>query len=387
MAEVNEDRGVVEYQARDGNKIKLSPSIIKRYLVSGRSEYVTDQEMYLYMGICKSRGLNPFIRDAHLVKYTEGESAAIITSIDYYRKRARAQKDCRGWTTGIVVVGPPPDKKLIYREGCILLDGETLAGGWAEATPTGWEKPMRKEVNLARYIKKTRDGKITRFWQPENQPEMISKVAESQLLRTLWPDEFQGLYVDAEMASREAQDELTVAVGTGSGADDPAERFAATFAEDLKDKRFGEFIIDAFKNYAAIKKSPAEVKVLMADDPAKVRAAFVSWLTRETIAECPAAEEPKKVDPGPPPAEVVEDGPPDLDEKGPEIDSAPDETGGKVAEVKASSREAIIAEIKKYSAQEIRRAKAAMQIGMGPNVWPPTVEGCGRLLDHLIRGV
>jgi len=147
-----EEKNVVEYRARDGIQVKLTPQIIKRYLVSGKSELVTDQELFMYMGLCKSRGLNPFIKDCYITKFSPGDPAAIITSIDYYRKRARAQKDCKGWRVGIIVQGEKG--ALEYRNGCILLDGETLIGGWAEAMPEGLTVPMRKEVNLKRYIKK-----------------------------------------------------------------------------------------------------------------------------------------------------------------------------------------------------------------------------------------
>jgi phage recombination protein Bet len=215
-----EEKGVVEYRSRDGQQIKLSPAIIKRFLVSGEADLVTDQEMMLYMGVCKARGMNPFIRDAYLVKYKSSDPAAIITSKDYLNKRARSQPDCRGWKSGIVIQNSLG--QIEYRQGCILLDNETLLGGWFEALPDGWTTPMRKEVPLKSYIKKTKDGRVTRFWATEKQPEMIAKVAESQGLRATWPDEFQGLYVDAEMESRGAQAELDQAVKVKSSEPEPA---------------------------------------------------------------------------------------------------------------------------------------------------------------------
>lgn len=226
-----EEKAVVEYQSRDGQLIKLSPSIIKKYLVSGNPDYVTNQELYLYMGICKSRGLNPFIRDCYLIKYSQGDNAAIVVSIDYYRKRARAQRDCRGWKVGIILINKKGE--IERREGCLLLQGEELAGAWFEAKPEGWDVPMRKEINLAPYIKRTRDGKVTAFWKEEKQPEQIAKVVESQGLRATWPDEFQGLYVDAERESMEAQQELDNAIGKEEAEDKEG-------AGDKLKEKFGE---------------------------------------------------------------------------------------------------------------------------------------------------
>ena len=195
MAEQTE-RNVVAYHARDGVEVKLSPEVVKKYLVSGRGELVTDQELMLFMGMCKARGLNPFKRDCYLIKYTEKESAQIVTSIDYFRSRAKAQADCRGWKSGIIIA--TSEKTFEYREGAMMIEGEDLVGGWFKAQPEGWTEPMTWAVSLAPYIKKRSDGQITAFWKPENQPYMIAKVAESQGLRRVWPDEFQGLAIEGD---------------------------------------------------------------------------------------------------------------------------------------------------------------------------------------------
>ncbi len=190
-----EEKGMVKYDARDGQEITLSFDLVRRYLVQGNRDLVTEQELMYFLAICKSRGLNPFKRDAYLIKYG-GDPAAIVTSIDYFRSRARAQKDCRGWKKGIIV--QKPDGSLRYSEG-LILDDERLLGGWFEAVPDGWTVPFKLEVNLKGYIKHTKEGKITRFWSEENQPSQIMKVVESQGLRTVWPDEFSKMYTDAEV--------------------------------------------------------------------------------------------------------------------------------------------------------------------------------------------
>lgn len=193
-----EEKGIVQYRSRDDQEIKLSFSIVRKFLVSGHPEFVTDQEIVLYMGMCKARGLNPFKKDCYLIKYTQGDPAATIVSIDYYRSRAKAQPDCTGWECGIIV--KTGEKQAEYRKGAVLFEGETLMGGWFRARPQGWTTDLEWAVSLKRYIKTTREGKITRFWSEENQPEQIAKVAESQGLRRAWPDEFAKLYIKEEIS-------------------------------------------------------------------------------------------------------------------------------------------------------------------------------------------
>lgn len=191
----SEERAVV-YTAADGQEVRLTFDIAKKYLVQGYSDLLTPQELMYFLNICRAKRLNPLTRDCYLIKYS-ADPAAIVTSIDFFRKRARVQKDCSGWQKGVIV----KTKEGKLRDSFGLVDeGETLVGGWFEAQPKEWTKPFRLEVNLSGYIRKTREGKITRFWQEENQPTMISKVAEAQGLRTLWPDEFQAIFTAEEGA-------------------------------------------------------------------------------------------------------------------------------------------------------------------------------------------
>jgi phage recombination protein Bet len=188
------ETGMVIYQSRSGDEVQLSLETVKNFLVTGNKDLVTVQEMVYFMGICKARGLNPFAKDCYLVKYTANESAAIITGIDFYRSRARAMPDCVGWERGVIV--QKKDGELRYSKGLVLED-EKVVGGYFKAKPTGWTEPFELEVNLSDYIKTTREGNVTAFWKKAAM--MISKVAESQGLRILWPDEFRGT-ISAEEA-------------------------------------------------------------------------------------------------------------------------------------------------------------------------------------------
>jgi phage recombination protein Bet len=189
-----QDRGLIKYESR-GQEVILSAAIVRDFLVTGKKELVTDQEIFYFLGICKARQLNPFVKDCYLIKYGS-EPAAIVTAIDFYRSRARAAVDCTGWEKGVICLNKETGE-LRYSKG-LVLPTEELVGGWFRARPKGWNVDFELEVNLSGYIKTTADGRITKFWSEANQPSQIMKVAESQGLRTIWPDLFQGTYTADE---------------------------------------------------------------------------------------------------------------------------------------------------------------------------------------------
>ena len=198
MAEATlEERVIASYQSKDGQEIKLSFDNVRKFLVSGKSEFVTEQELMFFIGTCKSRGLNPFKKDCYLIKYAQNDPAAIVVSIDYYRSRAKAQADCVGWSSGIII--ETVDGTVTHRSGSFIRENETLLGGWFKAKPKGWDEYFEWSIPLKPFVKKTSQGGVTRFWSDDNQPYMIAKVAESQGLRRLWPDEFQQLYIKEEL--------------------------------------------------------------------------------------------------------------------------------------------------------------------------------------------
>lgn len=271
----------VTYKSASGIEIRLTPEIIKKYLIRGKSEFVTDQEMLFFMKICEARGLNPFIGDAYPIKYSS-DPMAIVTSIDFFRKRARAQEDCKGWQKGIIVQGKEGIK---YTHG-LILKGEELVGGWFEATPEGWKVPFKLEVNLAGYLryKKIYEGnkiigqELTRFWEPENQPTMIAKVAEAQGLRTLWPDQFQQLFAEEEIEGK---------ISNGAIDITPPQ----SFDELMKDKDVT--MLDDYLNYILSfnpGKAANELKTEATQDFERFYSMFEKWRAEQT-KDAPAQEE------------------------------------------------------------------------------------------------
>jgi len=184
---------LVKYETEHG-EITLSPEIVKRYLVSGDADRVTDQEMMMFLALCKYQRLNPFLREAYLIKFGDSP-ATIVTGKETFTKRAAAKQICKGWEAGVIV---QTKQGIEQRPGAFVAPGEELIGGWARVHRQDWSIPLEVTVSLSEYQRYNSRGEIMRNWR-EMPATMIRKVALVQALREAMPQEFQGMYSPEEM--------------------------------------------------------------------------------------------------------------------------------------------------------------------------------------------
>lgn len=169
--------------------IELTPQIVRDYLVNGQAE-VTDQEVIMFIEMCKANKLNPFNKDAYLIKYGN-QPASIITSKDVFFKRAIENPNFNGMESGIIIINK--NGELTKREGHIYTSEEKIIGAWCKVFRKDWEHPMYQEVNINEYAGKNYKGELNSNWK--NKPAvMITKVAEATALRKAFTDNLQGMY-------------------------------------------------------------------------------------------------------------------------------------------------------------------------------------------------
>ncbi len=203
LAKAQENK-TVEYEV-NGEKVKLSPNIIRNYLVSG-SGNVSDQEVVMFLNLCRFQHLNPFLREAYLIKYGNSP-ATIVTGKEVFTKRARRNKDYAGQQAGVVV--QKKDGTLENRIGALVLKDETLVGGWAKVYIKGYEVPTEISVSLDEYIGLKKDGEVNSQWS-KKPATMIRKVALVQALREAFPEDFAGLYSAEEVDVDQPLDETPI---------------------------------------------------------------------------------------------------------------------------------------------------------------------------------
>lgn len=168
----------------------LTADTVKNYLVSGNGN-VTDQEILMFMELCKVQKLNPFIREAYLIKF--GSSPAnIVVGKDVFIKRAYRNPEYEGMRAGIVTVDT--NGSTHEREGSLKLPGETLIGGWCEVYVKDKKFPIKSIVSLEEY------SKSQATWK-QMPCVMIRKCAIVTALREAFPEDLAGMYDSSEIKS------------------------------------------------------------------------------------------------------------------------------------------------------------------------------------------
>lgn len=166
----------------------LTADTVKNYLVSGNGN-VTDQEVLMFIELCKAQHLNPFIREAYLIKF--GSSPAnIVVGKDVFVKRAHRNPDYEGMRAGIVVA--TKNGEIKEREGSLKAPGEELIGGWCEVYVKDKKHPIKSLVSLEEY------SKSQATWK-QMPMVMIRKCAIVTALREAFPEDLAGMYDSAEI--------------------------------------------------------------------------------------------------------------------------------------------------------------------------------------------
>lgn len=185
----------------DEEEIKLTPAIVKNYLTNGAD--ITMPEFKMFSSLCKARGLNPFLKEAYIIKFGNNP-AQIVVGKDAILKRAILSPDFNGREQGIIVL--TADGDVIEKRGTFKLDNETLVGGWAKVYRKNWEFPVYVTVGFTESAQTKRDGSLNQQWATKGST-MIEKVALVRALREAFVENTGGMYDADEMPQQEQQPE------------------------------------------------------------------------------------------------------------------------------------------------------------------------------------
>ena len=147
-------------------------------------------EVRLFIELCIAQGLNPWLREAHLIKYSKDAPASMVVGKDAFMQRANTIPTFDGMSAGVIV---QRNKAIEYVDGSFAIPNvDVLLGGWATVFHKDREHPTHQSVSLKEY----HSGQSTWSKMPLT---MIRKVAMVQALREAFPHQFTGMYDASEM--------------------------------------------------------------------------------------------------------------------------------------------------------------------------------------------
>ncbi len=194
---------VVKFEV-EGQEIKLSKKIVQEYIV-GSDVPITNQEFKLFTELCKVRKLNPFLREAYLIKYKAGTPAQLVVGKDAILKRAVLNSNYDGMESGIIV--QKQDGSIEERQGTFKLGEEQLVGGWARVYRKDWTHPIYSSVSFNEVAQKTGQGQLNSNWNNKG-ATMVEKVAKVRALRETFVEDLAGMYEAEEMGQEIPQQDV-----------------------------------------------------------------------------------------------------------------------------------------------------------------------------------
>ena len=193
MTKAEENALCVSYDVL-GQRVELDIDFVKSYLIRGRAELVTNQEIVFFMNLCKMQHLNPLVgNEVYCIKYDASKPAQVVVGKNAYMRRAYENPDYLCKEDGIIV---ERGGETFPKEGCCLYKGETLVGGWCRVhfMRNGTERTAYKEVAFNEY----NAGQANWKSKPAT---MVNKVAVSQCIREAFPKDYEGVYSEDEMVA------------------------------------------------------------------------------------------------------------------------------------------------------------------------------------------
>ena len=208
---------IVKYETERGD-VSLSVEFVRNYFCATATPY----EAFAFIQLCRFHRLNPYLREAYLVKYGQNDPAQFIIGYQSWTQRAERDPNYQGFKAGLILSKKEEEGELRHREGTFYQQEEVLLGGWCEVKRSDRPDPVRIEVALHEYIQKTREGRPNRFWG-EKPGTMIRKVAIAQAHREAYPSLFAGLFDQSELnADNDLPTDVVIVEGSSTWLAEPA---------------------------------------------------------------------------------------------------------------------------------------------------------------------
>ena len=170
----------------------------------------TDNELRLFLEVCKAKNMDPFSKQIYAIKRWDPEAQREVMTFQVGIDGFRAKADSTGLYEG------QADPEWCGPDGAwkdVWLSSDPPRAARVKIFRTGFKQPMTGIASYSEYVQTKKDGTPNSVWKksPANQ---LAKCAEALAFRKAFPEQLGGLYSEDEMAQADNPDRDSRGTGT-----------------------------------------------------------------------------------------------------------------------------------------------------------------------------
>ena len=191
----------------DGAKVMIRAEDLPLFVEGAGS--VSQKEIVSFMMMCRVWNVNPYLKEAYLIKYGSSPASMIVAE-KVYEQRADSQPGYKGMKYGVIFEDANGNEQKREGKRINKRRGEVLVGAWAEVYREGRETTYT-EIDFDEYAGKKKDGSLNSQWSTKP-ATMLCKCVKAAALRDAYPNAFAGMYIAEEMGAAGSETEVEAIV-------------------------------------------------------------------------------------------------------------------------------------------------------------------------------
>lgn len=189
----------------NGNTVMLRAEDAALF-VHGNVSDVTKGELAAFFIRCSLWKVDPYKDEAYIIKYGSRNPATIVIAEKVLEMRADQQPGYQGMDYGVVYEDAEGVEHKRKGKRINTRAGERIVGAWAEVYRDG-RRPTYTEIAFDEYAQyhydKNSGGQVLNTNWASKPGVMLTKCVKASALREAFPNAFEGMYVEGEVAKAE----------------------------------------------------------------------------------------------------------------------------------------------------------------------------------------
>lgn len=188
-------KGDCRFVSDHGGEVKLNIENVRMIAITGEGVTITNAEALIFIRMCETWKLDPFLKEIYLTKYKQSQPAAAIVAADAFLAKVDRDPSYGGFETGWICDEGGKGRACLDPKTAIK-PNQNIIGAWCQVYRQNRKTPVHQTLTVE-VRKLDRNGKPFPIWDSMPQT-MTMKCVIAQAHRKVYPNALAGLYSSDE---------------------------------------------------------------------------------------------------------------------------------------------------------------------------------------------